>query len=34
MTKKTRLIVLFTSDVMYKKYLKKVGLHATRFGAK
>ena len=34
MTKKQRLIVLFTSDVMYKKYVKKVGLHATRFVAK
>ena len=34
MTKKQRLIVLFTSDVMYKKYVKKVGLHATKFVAK
>ena len=32
--KKQRLIVLFTSDVMYKKYISKAGLHATRFVAK
>ena len=29
--KKKHLIVLFTSNVMYKKYIYKAGLHATRF---
>jgi len=33
MIKKQRLIVLFTSDVMKKVYLK-ADLHATRFVAK
>ena len=33
-TKKQRLMVLFTSDMMYKKYISKAGLHATRFVAK
>ena len=28
------LIVLFTSDVMYQKYIYKAGLHATRFVTK
>ena len=32
--KKQRLIVLFTSDVMYKKYINKAGLHVTRFVTK
>ena len=32
--KKHRLKVLFTSDVMYKKYISKAGLHPTRFVAK
>ena len=34
MIKKQRLIVLFTSEVMYKKYIYKAGLHATRFATK
>ena len=32
--KKPHLIVLFTSDVMYEKYIYKAGLHATRFVTK
>ena len=34
MIKKVRLVVLSTSDVIYKKYISKAGLHATRFVAK
>ena len=34
MMKKQRLIVLFTSDVMYEKYIYKAGLHVTRFVTK
>ena len=33
-SKKPHLIVLFTSDVMYEKYIYKAGLHATRFVTK
>ena len=32
--RKQCLIVLFTSDVMYEKYIYKAGLHATRFATK
>ena len=32
--KKPLLIVLFTSDVMYQKYIYNDGLHATRFVTK
>ena len=32
--KKPHLIVLFTSDVMYEKYIYKACLHATRFVTK
>ena len=34
MIKKQRLIVLFTSELMKKKYIYKAGLHAIRFAAK